>query len=98
MHCPGTLRGMDTTELAFFIYSLFSGNAGFSGWKIGNFLLGLGKLMFPNFSALTEENHDKAVVVPAEIRNTDLSNLNQNSSFAAWDNLLGSPTADGETK
>jgi len=53
--------------------------------------------MFPNLSAVTEENHDKAVVL-AEIRNTDLSNLNQNSSFAAWDNLLGSPTADGGPK
>jgi hypothetical protein len=45
--------------------------------------------MFPNLSEVTEENHVKAVVVPAEIRNTDLSNLNQNSRFATWDNLLG---------
>jgi len=54
--------------------------------------------MFLNLCAVTEENHYKAVVVLAEIRNTDLSNLNQNSSFAAWDNLLGSPTADGGPK
>ena len=53
--------------------------------------------MFPNLSAVTEESNDKAVV-PAEIRNTDLSNLNQISRFAVWDNLLGSQTADDEPK
>jgi hypothetical protein len=56
---------MDRIELAFYIYGLFSGNIGVSGWKIGNILLSVDRLMFLNLSAVIEQNHDKAVVVPA---------------------------------
>ena len=89
---------MDRIELAFYIYSLFSGNVAVSGWTIGNILLGLGKLTFLNLYATVEQNHDKAVVVPAEIRNTDLSIPNQIKAFPFQVTCSVPPTADGEPK
>jgi hypothetical protein len=91
-----SLMRKDKVELVFLIYSLFSGNAGVSGWKIGSFLFGLDKLEFLNSSAVTEENHDESR--PSRDSKHRFVKSKPKLSSAAWDNLIGSSTADGEPK